>query len=82
MKEKGHVITLVRSGSLAEELELSKGDVLLEINGHKIEDIFDYQYFMEDTYVELLVRKQDGEECFWRWRRMRTRIWAPNLKTA
>lgn len=62
MKEKGHVITLVRSGSLAEELELSKGDVLLEINGHKIEDIFDYQYFMEDTYVELLVRKQDGEE--------------------
>ena len=82
MKEKGHVITLVRSGSLAEELELSKGDVLLEINGHKIEDIFDYQYFMEDTYVELLVRKQDGEEWLLRWRRMRTRIWAPNLKTA
>lgn len=62
MKKTGHVITCVPEGSLAEELELIPGDTLLEINGHRLEDIFDYQYYMEDTYVELLVRKEDGEE--------------------
>ncbi len=62
MKKEGHVITCVRPDSAAEELGLASGDVLLEINGHRIEDIFDYQYYMEDTYVELLVRKPDGEE--------------------
>ncbi len=62
MKKEGHVITHVVPGSMAEELELFPGDLLLEINGHRIEDIFDYQYYMEDTYVELLVRKTDGEE--------------------
>ena len=56
------MITCVPAGSLAEELELSVGDVLLEIDGHRIEDIFDYQYYMEETYVELLVQKADGEE--------------------
>ncbi|MCI8551128.1 MAG: DUF512 domain-containing protein [Lachnospiraceae bacterium] len=62
MKKEGHVITHVVPGSMAEELELLPGDLLLEINGNRIEDIFDYQYYMEDTYVELLVRKPDGEE--------------------
>ncbi len=62
MKKEGHVITCVPAGSLGEELELAPGDMLLEIDGHRIEDIFDYQYYMEEAYVELLVRKADGEE--------------------
>lgn len=62
MKNKGHKITCVQPGSIGEELELAPGDVLLQINGSRIEDVFDYQYHMEDTYVELLVRKPDGEE--------------------
>ena len=62
MKEKGHLITGVLPGSAAEELELKAGDVLLSVSGVEIEDIFDYQFLMEDTYVELLVRKADGEE--------------------
>ena len=62
MKKNEHVVTCVKPGSMAEELELEPGDILLEINGHRLEDIFDYQYYMEDTYVELLVKKPDGEE--------------------
>ncbi|MCI8464953.1 MAG: DUF512 domain-containing protein [Lachnospiraceae bacterium] len=64
MTKKGHTIICVPPGSLAEELELVPGDTLLEIGGHEIKDIFDYQYYMEETYVELLVRKADGEEWF------------------
>ena len=62
MKEHLHVIASVEPGSIAEELELEPGDVLLEINGNKIEDVFDYHYLMNEEYVELLVRKADGEE--------------------
>ena len=62
MKEHLHVIASVEPGSIAEELELEPGDMLLEINGNKIEDVFDYHYLMNEEYVELLVRKADGEE--------------------
>ncbi len=62
MKETLHVIASVEPGSIAEELELEPGDILLEVNGNRIEDVFDYHYLMNEEYVELLVRKADGEE--------------------
>lgn len=62
MKEHLHVIAGIEPGSIAEELELEPGDMLLEINGNKIEDAFDYHYLMNEEYVELLVRKANGEE--------------------
>ena len=62
MKEHLHVIASVEPGSIADELELEAGDILLEINGNKIEDVFDYHYLMNEEYVELLVRKSNGEE--------------------
>jgi putative radical SAM enzyme (TIGR03279 family) len=36
--------------------------VLVEINGNKINDIFDYQYYTQDEYIEVLIRKPTGEE--------------------
>ena len=57
-----HVIKKVLENSIAKELELEAGDVLLEINGEKIEDIFDYQYMINDEYIEVLVEKPDGEQ--------------------
>ncbi len=63
MKKKNeHIVEKVLSGSIAEEMEITPGDALLEINGHKIEDIFDYQYYTQDEYIEILVRKPSGEE--------------------
>lgn len=57
-----HIVERIELGSIAEELEIEKGDVLLSINGCKIEDIFDYQYYTQDTYIEVLMRKKSGEE--------------------
>lgn len=62
MHKKEHPIVAVAPGSIAAELELEPGDVLLSVNGKEIEDIFDYQYMVEDEYLCLLVRKADGEE--------------------
>lgn len=61
-KQHLHIVDQIESGSIAEEMEIEKGDVLLEINGNKIEDIFDYQYYIQDEYIEVLIRKQSGEE--------------------
>ena len=63
MKNKHqHIVASVEAGSIAEELEITPGDILLEINGNKIEDIFDYQFYTQDEYIEVLVRKPNGEE--------------------
>ncbi len=57
-----HVIRNVIKGSIAWEMDLMPGDAVLEVNHTEIEDVFDYQYLINDTYIELLVRKADGEE--------------------
>lgn len=62
MKIKGHVIKNVLAGSIAQEMEIEAGDRLLEINGEEITDIFDYQYLLQDEYMEVLIGKKDGEE--------------------
>ncbi len=59
---KEHRIKGIVSGSIAEELELKSGDVLLSINDMEVKDIFDYHLLMEETSLEVLVRKEDGEE--------------------
>lgn len=60
--KKGHVIKEVLEGSIAAELEIAPGDKLLSIGGNEIEDIFDYQYYVEDGYIEVLIEKPDGEQ--------------------
>ena len=62
MKKNRHIIDKVLEGSIAEELEIEAGDELVAINEQHIEDIFDYQYLAEDEYIEVLIRKPDGEE--------------------
>ena len=54
MKEKGHLIGRVLPQSIAEELGIEPGDRLLAINGQEIMDVFDYQYYIKDEYIEVL----------------------------
>ena len=49
-------------GSIAEELEIEAGDRLLTIDNTEIEDIFDYQFLVQDTYIEVLIEKPNGEQ--------------------
>lgn len=62
MNKITHRIATVAPGSIAEELELAPGDVILAINDQEIEDIFDYHYLVEDEYLVMLVEKSDGEQ--------------------
>ena len=60
--ERGHKIEKVLPGSIGEELELEKGDIILAVNNQAIEDVFDYQFLINDSYIELIVLKSNGEE--------------------
>ena len=62
MNPTPHIIHKILPDSIAKELGLEAGDALLSIDGSPIEDIFDYQYLVQDEYIEVLVRKKNGEE--------------------
>ena len=66
MDKKGnkseHIIKEVYPDSIAEEMEIEPGDVLLAINDTSIQDVFDYRYLIKNEYIEVLIRKADGEE--------------------
>ncbi len=62
MKKQHHFIKAILPGSIASEFDLEAGDEVLAVNNTEIEDVFDYHYLINDEYVELLVRKRDGDE--------------------
>lgn len=61
MKKKGHLIKSIDPGSIAEELELEAGDRLLTINGNEVEDIFDYEYYVDSESMVMEIEKANGE---------------------
>lgn len=62
MKNKQHIISKIIPGSIAEELDLEPGDRLIAINDKEIEDVFDYEYLIQEEEIVLLVEKADGQE--------------------
>lgn len=61
-KNHGHLIKEIYPDSIAEEIGIEAGDLLFAINNEEIEDVFDYRYLIKDEYIEVLIKKQDGEE--------------------
>ncbi len=59
---KEHVISQIEPNSIAQEMELEPGDVLVRINGQEMEDVFDYHFLINDEYLVLDVIKRNGEE--------------------
>ncbi len=60
IKDK-NIITIVEEGSIAQELDIRPGDVLVSVNSEKIEDIIEYKYLTADDYVELEIINSDNE---------------------
>lgn len=58
----GHIIDTVEPGSIAEELEIEPGDILLKINNQEIKDVFDYHYLVNDEFITVLIQKPNNEE--------------------
>lgn len=60
-KKSRNIISKIETGSIAEELEIEKGDILLNINGKEVMDILDYLFLIADDFLEVEIEKQGGE---------------------
>ena len=60
-KDFSNKITKVAENSIAQELDIQVGDILLSINSQKIQDIIEYQYLIAEEYIELEIQTIDGE---------------------
>ena len=61
MKKKEHKIDSVEPGSIADEMGIEAGDVLLTVNGKPIQDVFDYHFLVNYVTLNLLIQKPEGE---------------------
>lgn len=57
-----NIISKVYPESIAEEVGIEEGDILLSINGETIEDIIEYKFYLSEEYLEVEIEKPDGEQ--------------------
>ncbi len=62
MGKQSHKISNIQPGSVAEQVGLETGDILLEMNGTVLYDIFDYYYYSDEDVIDVKVLKSDGRE--------------------
>jgi len=55
-------VASVRTGSIADELGIGPGTLLLQINGRELRDALDLRFYESDETIELLTRPPDGDQ--------------------
>lgn len=55
------LVSSVVSGSIAEELEIQKGDIVLSIDNEQMQDMIDYQFLCKSENIILTIEKKNGE---------------------
>lgn len=61
VKSTNNIISKVYKDSIAEELGIEVGDLLISINGEKIHDIIEYRFLLSDEYLEVEIEKKNKE---------------------
>ena len=56
------IVNSVEKNSIASEVDLSKGDILISLNRKKPKDFIDYKYLTCAENIELHIKKTDGTE--------------------
>lgn len=55
------VVSSVLADSIAEELEIEEGDILLSIDDEKLQDMIDYNYLCKNELITVEIQKKNGE---------------------
>ena len=55
------LVDSVLENSIAEELEIEKGDEILSIDGCKMQDMIDYNFYMKSELLTIEIKKKNGE---------------------
>ena len=51
------VVSSVVQGSIADELEIEEGDILLSIDGEKLLDMIDYRFLCKNEFITIEIQK-------------------------
>jgi putative radical SAM enzyme (TIGR03279 family) len=54
---KGGIIKSVLPGSVAAGTDIGPGDELLAVNGNRVDDVIDVQFYSGEEYLDLLIRR-------------------------
>ena len=55
------IVSSVIENSIAEELEINEGDELLSIDGQKLIDMIDYNFYCKSEFLTVEIKKKNGE---------------------
>ena len=55
------IVNSVLEGSIAQELEIQKGDEIISIDGVKMLDMIDYNFYMKSELITVEIKKTNGE---------------------
>jgi putative radical SAM enzyme (TIGR03279 family) len=55
------IVNSVIENSIAQELEIKKGDILLSIDGNKMLDMIDYNFYIKSEIITIEIQKTNGE---------------------
>ncbi len=61
VKNTNNVISKVYKDSIAEELGIEVGDLLISINNEPINDIIEYKFLLSDEYLEVEIKKNNKD---------------------
>lgn len=61
VKKLSGLISDIIENSIADELNIVAGDILLKINDREINDILDYRFYTQEEYLLLELKKKNGE---------------------
>ena len=61
IEESKNIIEDIIVGSIADELGINSGDILISINGIVVKDVIDYKYLISDDYIIMKIQNPSGE---------------------
>lgn len=57
----GLIVSKVLKGSIAEEMEIEPGDIILQADNNRIRDVLDLQYYTSEDEFSLIIEKNNKE---------------------
>ena len=53
------IVDSVLDGSIAQELEIQKGDELVSVDGQVLSDMIDYNFYMKSEDITILIKHKN-----------------------
>ncbi len=64
VKKVNNIISKIYKDSIADEMGIEVGDILLSVNKEPVEDIIQYRFLISEEYIELEIQKQKNGKIY------------------